>query len=118
MADDKVTRVEVVKEQVRAQVAPPRDPDPDKVDVHETSVATDRVITDPTAPDAVQVPDEGKGSLALPIHNLVDEETGEARQTPNEALDSVEEQEVSDEDRERAATEGSSAYQAPQENND
>lgn len=63
-------RVETVQEQVDAQVAPPREPEADKVDVHEVRVATDVVITDPSSPLAVQVPDAGKGSVDLPIHQL------------------------------------------------
>lgn len=38
--------------------------------VHETFVALDRVITDPHSPEAVQIPDAGRGSLDLPIHGL------------------------------------------------
>lgn len=62
--------VEVNKDQVDAQVAQPREGDSDKVNVHEVVVATDTVITDPSDPLAVQVPDAGRGSLDLPIHNL------------------------------------------------
>ncbi len=69
MADD-VVKVETVDEEVQAQVAPPRDPDADKVRVHEVSVSLDRVITDPSADDAVQVPEEGQGSTVLPAHSL------------------------------------------------
>ena len=63
-------QVSVVKEEVDAQVAPPREADSDKVNVHEVAVATDEVITDPNSPLAVQVPDAGRGSLDLPIHQL------------------------------------------------
>jgi hypothetical protein len=62
--------VEVTKEQVDAQVAQPREGDSDKVNVFETTVATDTVITDPSSPLAVQVPDAGRGSLELPSHAL------------------------------------------------
>lgn len=62
--------VEVNKDQVDAQVAQPREGDNDKVNVHEVTVATDTVITDPSDPLAVQVPDAGRGSLDLPIHRL------------------------------------------------
>jgi hypothetical protein len=61
---------EVVKEQVAAQVVQPREGDSDKVNVHETFVAMDRVITDPSDPLAVQIPDAGRGDLSLPIHRL------------------------------------------------
>lgn len=61
---------QVNAEQVPAQVAQPREGDSDTVNVHETSVTTDTVITDPSDPLAVQVPDAGRGSLDLPIHRL------------------------------------------------
>jgi hypothetical protein len=61
---------QVNAEQVAAQVAQPREGDADKVNVHETSVTTDTVITDTSDPLAVQVPDAGRGSLDLPIHAL------------------------------------------------
>lgn len=63
-------QVEVTREQVDAQVVQPREGDADKVNVHETSVALDEVITDPASPLAVQVPDAGRGSLDLPTHAL------------------------------------------------
>lgn len=62
--------VQVNEEQVAAQVVQPREGDSDKVNVHETSITTDTVITDPSDPLAVQVPDAGRGSLDLPIHAL------------------------------------------------
>lgn len=61
---------ELRKEQVDAQVSQPRQAENPKVNVHETFVATDTVITDPSSPLAVQVPDAGRGSLDLPIHRL------------------------------------------------
>lgn len=61
---------EVVSEQVDAQVAQPREADRTKVDVHEVTVVTDTVITDPSDPLAVQVPDAGRGDNSLPIHDL------------------------------------------------
>lgn len=61
---------EVNTDAVKAQVAPPREADPKQVPVHETKVATDEVVTDPNSPEAVQVPDAGRGSLDLPIHRL------------------------------------------------
>src|SRR5688572_18075124 len=63
-------KVDVVDEAVDAQVAPPREADSDKVQVHEVAVSVDEVITDPSSPLAVQVPDAGRGSLDLPIHAL------------------------------------------------
>lgn len=63
---------EVVSENVSAQVAPKRESDPKQVPVHETVVATDTVITDPSSPEAVQVPDAGRGSTDLPIHQLAE----------------------------------------------
>lgn len=68
---------EVVREQVAAQVVQPREGDSDKVNVHETFIRTDTVITDPSDPRAVQIPDAGRGDLSLPIHAL-DGETVEA----------------------------------------
>lgn len=62
--------VEVKREQVDAQVVQPREGDADKVNVHETTIALDEVITDPSSPLAVQVPDAGRGSLDLPTHAL------------------------------------------------
>jgi len=43
---------------------------PETTPVDVTYVTLDEVITDPTADNAVQVPDEGKGFLDLPIHRL------------------------------------------------
>lgn len=65
----------VTEESVPAQVSPAvpeylKQYHPDTVDVSEVSVVLDRPILDPNSPDAVQVPDEGKGSLDLPIHAL------------------------------------------------
>jgi hypothetical protein len=67
-----VVEPEVNTEAVPAQVAQPRESDPAQVPVHETYVATDEVITDPSDPRAVQVPDAGRGSLDLPIHALAE----------------------------------------------
>lgn len=61
---------EVNTESVPAQVAQPRESDPKTVPVHETVVATDEVITDPSDPRAVQVPDAGRGDASVPIHGL------------------------------------------------
>lgn len=88
-----VVEPEVNTEAVAAQVAQPRESEPEKVPVHETYVATDEVITDPSDPRAVQVPDAGRGSLDLPIHALADghvedkfrEEASEADPEPEPA---------------------------------
>lgn len=69
--------VEVVNEEVDAQVAPAREAEAKKVVAHETSVEVDKVITDPSSPEAVQVPDAGRGFLDLPVHAL-DGDTPEA----------------------------------------
>lgn len=62
--------VEVNEEAVPAQVAQPRESDPAEVAAHETRVALDEVITDPSHPLAVQVPDAGRGELDLAAHSL------------------------------------------------
>lgn len=62
--------VDVNKGAVPAQVAAPETTAIDEVYVHETSVELDRVITDPSSPEAVQIPDAGRGTLDLPIHGL------------------------------------------------
>lgn len=64
--------VEVNRDQVDAQVVQPREGDADKVNVHEVSIELDEVITDPSSPLAVQVPDAGRGSLELPTHRLAE----------------------------------------------
>lgn len=79
--NDSPVQVEVVREEVDAQVAPPREPDADKTEVHEVSVQVDKVITDPSSPEAVQVPEEGRGSTDLPIHQLQEP-------SPEQALES------------------------------
>lgn len=58
--------------EVPAQVMQSREPDTDVVHVHEVMITTDYVITDPSSPLAVQIPDEGRGSLDLPMHRLGD----------------------------------------------
>lgn len=55
---------------VKAQVSPPRAPESDKVAVREVFVVTDKFVLDPSSPEAVQIPDAGRGSLDLPIHGL------------------------------------------------
>ncbi len=61
---------QVTEEKVDAQVSPPRQDAAAKVDVHEVFVQVDEVITDPSSPLAVQIPDAGRGFLDLPIHAL------------------------------------------------
>lgn len=73
LPDAREPQVEVVQEQVAAQVVQPREGDTDKVNVHEVSVTVDEVITDPASPLAVQVPDAGRSPLheaGLPIAQL------------------------------------------------
>lgn len=73
LPDPREVQVEVVQEQVAAQVVQPREGDTDKVNVHEVSVTTDEVITDTSSPLAVQVPDAGRSPLqssGLPISRL------------------------------------------------
>lgn len=76
VGDDKLevreVTVEVNEDQVDAQTVQPRELDPKKVNVHEVVVATDTVITDPSSPLAVQVPDAGRGDASLPIHRLAE----------------------------------------------
>lgn len=62
---------QVNTEPVKAQVTPDPDPPASTVNVHETYLELDHVITDPSDPLAVQVPDAGRGSLDLPIHTIV-----------------------------------------------
>lgn len=62
--------VTVDTDSVPAQVTGPAAVPVDEVYVHETSVKLDQVITDPSSPEAVQIPDAGFGSLVLPIHGL------------------------------------------------
>ena len=62
--------VTVVNEDVPAQVTGAAAVPVETVRVHETHVTTDRVILDPNSPEAVQIPDAGRGGLDLPIHAL------------------------------------------------
>ncbi len=61
---------EVEKDTVPAQVAGKPEDASTEVKVHEVYVTTDTVITDTSDPLAVQIPDAGRGTLDLPIHNL------------------------------------------------
>lgn len=80
---------EVVVDEADAQVVQPREPDANKVNVHETAVQLDEVITDPSDPRAVQVPDAGRGNANLPIHALGKPTVEEvfAKEAPGEAKD-------------------------------
>jgi len=62
--------VTVNDEAVDAQVAGQNEPVGNKVNVSETSVQLDHVVTDPSSPEAVQIPDVGRGDLDLPINLL------------------------------------------------
>lgn len=64
--------VNVNKDKVEAMRVQPREPDAAYVPVHETHVTIDTVITDPSSPLAVQIPDAGRGTMALPITGLND----------------------------------------------
>lgn len=66
-ADVVDVQVDSTEKSVPAQVAPEREKAPAKVAVDEVVVATDEVITDPSDPRAVQVPDAGRGDASTPI---------------------------------------------------
>lgn len=101
---DHPSEVEVNVGTTTAQVVAERDPDSDKVIVSEVRMTLDKVITDPSDPLAVQIPDAGVGSLSLPIHSL-------AGKTPEDvfAAEAGETTEVTDEHRKQAAAEGRTA---------
>lgn len=62
--------VQTVNEDVPAQVTGPPAVSVDTVKQTVTVVQLDEVITDPSSPLAVQIPDAGRGSLDLPFHRL------------------------------------------------
>jgi hypothetical protein len=62
--DPREREVYVVKEEQDAMVVKPREPDHDKVQVHEVAVVMDERV------DYVIVPEAGRGFLDLPIHRL------------------------------------------------
>lgn len=70
LPEPRVPEVQVNESTEAAQVVQPREGDADTVNVHEVYLALDEVITDPSSPLAVQIPDAGRGSLDLPIHAL------------------------------------------------
>lgn len=72
LPEARVPQADVVNDTVPAQVSPPRAADVSEVVRHETHIAVDEVITDPSDPRAVQVPDAGRGDLSLPIHQLAE----------------------------------------------
>lgn len=101
MPDPREATVDVNTDAQDAQVVAKRDADPSKVYVHETSIQLDEVITDPSSPLAVLVPDAGRGSLTLPIHGL-----DAPRPDDVFAKEAKSESTPSDEDRQKAASEG------------
>lgn len=101
LPEPREVEVNVNKRSVDAQVMAEPEPAADKVFVHETSVALDEVITDPSSPLAVQVPDAGRGDLTLPIHSL-------DAPRPNDvfAEEAARSEDISEEDSARADAEG------------
>lgn len=75
---DSPTEAEVVTDAVPAQVMSDEVVVVDEIPVHETYVQMDRVVLDPSAPEAVQIPDAGRGFLELPIHQLANGTAEEA----------------------------------------
>lgn len=70
LPEPREVKPEVHQDEVPAQVTGQPAKPVETVRVHETHVALDEVITDPNDPRAVQIPDAGRGSLLLPIHDL------------------------------------------------
>lgn len=62
--------VENVQEDVQAQLPAEPSKPAETVPVNEFYVSVDEVITDPSSPLAVQIPDAGRGTLDLPAHVL------------------------------------------------
>lgn len=88
--------VQQVNESVPAQVMQDKVKVVDTVRVTETRVALDEVITDPSSPLAVQVPDAGRGFLDLPFHRLA--EVGKPEEQFAEAAAAAAEEEDDEED--------------------
>lgn len=61
---------EVVREDVQAQLPPEPSKPAETVPVNEFYMQMDQVVTDPSSPEAVQIPDAGRGTLDLPVHVL------------------------------------------------
>ena len=59
-----------INEHAAAQVTGAPAKPVDTVAVNEVAIQLDRVITDPNSPEAVQIPDAGRGDASLPIHAL------------------------------------------------
>lgn len=103
LPDAREPDVAVEQRQDKAQVVAKPEPASPVVEVYEVAVTTDTVITDPSDPLAVQVPDAGRGSLLLPIHQFVGARTVEeifAEEAGSE------EEPASDEERADAASKG------------
>jgi hypothetical protein len=60
----------VVQEDVPAQTTGDSGSPVEVSKVHETTIILDKVVTDPHSPEAVQIPDAGRGTLDLPLHAL------------------------------------------------
>jgi hypothetical protein len=66
-ADEAPVAVAVNDADVAHATIQPREADKAVAAVHETAVRTDIVITDPSDPRAVQIPDAGRGDATTPI---------------------------------------------------
>jgi len=72
---DTAFKVNVVEEQVPAQVVQPREPDSDTADVREVHVRVDEQVLDPAADNAVLVKGQGgEGTNVLPLESFVNAE--------------------------------------------
>lgn len=69
-AEPAADKVEVVDGTVPAQTTGAPAKVVKQQPVHEVYVELDRVITDPNSPEAVQIPDAGRGDASLPAHVL------------------------------------------------
>lgn len=67
-----VVEPEIVQEDVPAVNAPEEDRHVDTIPLNEVYVQMDTVVTDPSSPEAVQIPDAGRGTNDLPIHSLLE----------------------------------------------
>lgn len=70
LPEPREVEVDVNKDRVKTMRVQQREPDAAYAPVHETVVTVDTVITDPSSPLAVQIPDAGRGNLQLPITGL------------------------------------------------
>ena len=72
---DTAFKVNVVEEEVPAQVVQPREPDADVANVREVHVRVDEQVLDPAAENAVLVEGQGgEGNNANPLEGFVDAE--------------------------------------------